>query len=138
MRMPATSDQGNPIELGVRPCESGDDAGAPPDAFAATVGARAPTGSLTVHWPVGNGQWLTAPPDVARILRISRYRLWRRPAPAPYDYTLDVATAANMSYRFYDASGDSYSLLAILAREHFVQFNSTNPTIIRVEYWYLW
>jgi hypothetical protein len=108
-----------------------------PTHFLGQKDAEAPrvleTHEYTVDWPVGDDSWKETTGELHDNW-IFRYSLHDN-SVSIYDYRLDFTSLAGVgfNYNFYDKSGDSYSIFVVLGGDHYIQFNSSDPTIIRVE-----
>ena len=100
---------------------------------AAKVGKAKENFGIDVNWPVNNSSWVDVPENVATITGIRKYKLWKCNA-INGNYCLqiynDVTHDYSYDYCFYDETGDGYSLNTYLNREHYVQYDSTKPTIL--------
>ncbi|KAJ3548427.1 hypothetical protein NMY22_g1261 [Coprinellus aureogranulatus] len=84
-----------------------------------------------VNWPVaavGDNGWKTPDQDVIDKVDISRYTLTQS-SSSIYSYILTITNTQNWDYTFYDDTGDYYSLNCFTAGDHYVQYNSDEPTI---------
>lgn len=86
-----------------------------------------------VNWPVGDDTWKQSPALLA-FDWIPQYKLHDNGASI-YSYRLDFTskTGGSIHYYFYDESGDYYRVFVVLSGDHYVRYNSNQPTIIRVE-----
>ncbi|KAG8700096.1 hypothetical protein FRC08_004927 [Ceratobasidium sp. 394] len=92
-----------------------------------------PPFSQPVDWPVGQeGEWVATTPDVEATTAISRYNLYANSGGGEYAYTLWFTNNAHYDYWFKDASGDSYQVNTFVDGDHWVEYNSPNPTILLV------
>ncbi|KAJ5437613.1 hypothetical protein N7491_004156 [Penicillium cf. griseofulvum] len=100
----ATSKKGKPYRIGVR--KAGTEAAPKPKAGEPDVGG------IDVYWPPTNDPtWIDTPPPVQNIAAISRYYL---------------------NYTEGDETGDTYRCNTFRNDDHYVQYNSSNPTITHV------
>jgi hypothetical protein len=51
-----------------------------------------------------------------------------------YDYELDITTSKAYNYLFRDESQDEYSLNCYVTGNHYVQYNSDQPNIVKIFY----
>lgn len=120
-----TSKNGNPFYVGYRKSETEE----------ATVSLSAKHDfQVDVDWPASkDDKWKVTDSDFQKITGITRYnvygpRVWFK----AYKYYLEITNVENYDYYFVDATGDEYNLDCFRRGNHYVQYNSSNPTIIRI------
>ncbi|MCJ1452324.1 hypothetical protein MMC28_002666 [Mycoblastus sanguinarius] len=97
--------------------------------------------TIVVNWPVTK-DWVATSPEVQQIAGITRYKLiyypqpdtppGQDPPPIWYDYTLWFTNTEHYDYFFTDKTGDHYENNTYLDRDHFIQYNSDDPTIVSI------
>ena len=112
----ATSKNGVPFEFGVRKTK---------DQIPTVKGGG---GTVAVNWPVGDDTWK----PVTNVLGISQYKVHDN-RPSVYDYRLEFINTATWDFKFWDEAGDSYRVNTYSIGDHFVRYNSNQPTIKIVE-----
>ncbi|CAE6421627.1 unnamed protein product [Rhizoctonia solani] len=90
---------------------------------------------IDVNWSVGPDVWVTTSPEVSQKTGITRYKLLDQPSSRFYQYTLWFTNNTPNNYVFHDKSGDAYSTSTWFPRNHYVQYNSAHPAIIRITGW---
>jgi len=129
----ATSKNGVPFEFGVlktnRLVESTDEenTGDKGEVLTATYPRH------SVYWPVGDeSTWIDLGPPVA--VYITRYKLYRN-TWSMWSWRLDVTVtgASGFTYSFTDKTGDTYDILIMVQGDHYVRYNSKQPTIVYVQ-----
>ncbi|MBO7789006.1 hypothetical protein J6363_31120 [Burkholderia pseudomallei] len=85
---------------------------------------------ISVNWPVGDGSWKETDPEVQRRAAITRYSLYIY--DGFYRYKLYFTNTKHYSYKFFDETGDSYSVNTYRAGDHFVRFDSGKPKIVYI------
>ncbi|KAJ5205221.1 hypothetical protein N7472_001669 [Penicillium cf. griseofulvum] len=120
----ATSKKGKPYRIGVR--KAGTEAAPKPKAGEPDVGG------IDVYWPPTNDPtWIDTPPPVQNIAAISRYYL-NYTEGGFYQYILFFTNTQHYDYHFQDETGDTYRCNTFRNDDHYVQYNSSNPTITHV------
>lgn len=88
---------------------------------------------IDVDWKVTN-DWVVTSNAVNDTVGISAYDL--QDNGIIIIYRLSIITRFNHGrYAFTDATGDEYSLKIFMSGEHHFDYNSANPTIVRVCYY---
>lgn len=124
----ATSTNGVPFEYGIKKSVIGETGQAiEPRIQPSENKAR----DMPVNWPVGDDVWVTTQGIVAEY--ISQYEL-RRNTWSVWAWRLDFKNIQIGYYTFTDKTGDAYSVPTFNERDHFVRYNSTDPTIQRVHF----
>jgi hypothetical protein len=94
-----------------------------------------------VNWPVGDGVWKETPTYVVEGTGIDRYKLIDLGPEEAYRYKLEFSidhgwcwTWKGRGYYFTDGAkpSDTYQLTCHKDGNHYVRFNSEDPTIILV------
>lgn len=96
--------------------------------------------TIQVNWPVTDSEdWVPTSPEVQRIAGITRYRLFRNPSPDHqnpplhwYEYTLSFTNTEHYDYYFTDKTNDHYRNDTYINRDHDIQYNSDDPTIVSI------
>lgn len=96
-------------------------------------GLTADNSGTKVNWPVSSSDKLIpASSEVVNNEHVEKYALYKG-GKLWYTYRLRVKVNKEGTYYFTDASGDTYKLgVSWPSFEHDVDFNSDNPTIVRV------
>lgn len=84
-----------------------------------------------IYWPVSTPTWLKPAQRIIDQVDISRYYVTKNPGWW-YDYILYITNTENWSYTFYDETGDSYGLNCYQQGDHYVAYDSTQPTIVKI------
>ncbi|KAH9960312.1 hypothetical protein BC827DRAFT_1268300 [Russula dissimulans] len=85
-----------------------------------------------VDWPVGDSTWKDTSGELHEKF-ISKYSLYKTPFSL-LDYRLEIyPVRKGVKYIFIDETGDYYTLKVNLLGRHYVQYNSEEPTIVRVK-----
>ena len=85
---------------------------------------------ITVNWPVGDSSWKKTDKEVQEKAGIWRYALYRVKGPFPYE--LAFSNTEDYDYYFYDEAGDNYNNNTWLRQDHWIDFESNEPTIKRI------
>ena len=94
--------------------------------------------TIRVNWPVTtSGDWVATSPEVQQIAAITRYKLLRNPPQDPppavsYEYTLWFTNTEHYRYFFTDKTGDHYENNTYINRDHFIDYDSTDATIVSI------
>jgi len=87
---------------------------------------------ISVNWPVDDDSWKPAGGELYNI--ISDYKLHDNGWSA-WSWRLDLRFPMYVGdFQFYDQSGDCYDLSVTLDGDHYIRYNSKQPTIIAVGY----
>ncbi|WP_272513967.1 hypothetical protein [Bacillus cereus] len=87
---------------------------------------------INVNWPVTESTaWIDTSSEVREKAAIWRYKLYKTDDYI-YKYKLWFTNSDHYDYVFYDESGDSYNVNTFLNRDHYVEYNSDYPNIIRI------
>lgn len=87
--------------------------------------------SIGVNWPVADA-FVATSTEVYDVAGISKYELKKNAWWNYYDYCLWIDNNVNYTYSFQDETGDVYKLTTLIHGEHYVQYDSKKPTIIKV------
>ena len=64
---------------------------------------------------------------------ITRYNVYgKRVRSKVYSYYVEFTNVENYDYYFVDETGDHYNVNCFRIGNHYVQYNSSKPTIVRV------
>ncbi|KAF9262701.1 hypothetical protein L218DRAFT_960182, partial [Marasmius fiardii PR-910] len=85
-------------------------------------------GWIPVNWKVGDAKWADAD-QATKDEGVSRYQLYYNGHPNVYDYTLEFTNTKGWSFHFLDDTKDCYSCDTALNRDHYIKYNSKEPTI---------
>ncbi|WP_193156610.1 MULTISPECIES: SH2 domain-containing protein [Pseudoalteromonas] len=120
-----TSKNGNPFHVGHRKSETKKGS----DSLSAKKDFQ-----VDVNWPPSkDDKWKTTDSDFLRTTGITRYNVYGpRVSFKVYSYYLEFTNVENYDYYFVDATGDQYNVNCFSRSNHYVQYNSSNPTIVRV------
>ncbi|KDR79451.1 hypothetical protein GALMADRAFT_1240895 [Galerina marginata CBS 339.88] len=94
---------------------------------------------IAVNWPVGDDTWKPTSEQVLTVAAITRYRLYANSQDCVegdgslYSWRLDVTTTEHYDYIFVDGTGDIYEINVWADGNHFMRYNSTNPTITHIK-----
>ena len=88
---------------------------------------------LSIYWPAGDATWKETSKEVRDKKKITRYSLFKNPPGSSFDYTLAFTNIGGWGFLFWDASGDWHSISTPLNKDHYYQYNSTNPTIVQIQ-----
>lgn len=87
---------------------------------------------VSVNWvPKINNVWRDTCKDVANK-GISKYKLDAIPDATLYMYELKFINTGGWYFDFMDESGDEYTVYTVDNEEHYLNYNSTAPTIVKV------
>ena len=86
---------------------------------------------IAVNWPVGNSDWKQPTADVQSTAAITGYKLYFQEKSA-FSYILYFSNTEHYDYIFFDKTGDSYECDTYVNDDHYVQYNSSNPDIVRI------
>lgn len=98
-------------------------------------GLTADNSGTKVNWPVGkDDKLINASSEVINNEHVEKYALFKRTNFFKlYNYELRVKVNKEGTYYFTDATNDTYKLsVSLPSLEHVVDFDSDNPTIIKV------
>lgn len=85
-----------------------------------------------VDWPVSDkDKWKVQKSSFLNKTAISRYKLENR--TFIYSYQLNITCQEHYDYYFTDASGDIYNIDAFANGNHYVNYNSDEPTIKHIK-----
>lgn len=90
---------------------------------------------VTVNWQVGSaGTWVETSKDIREKTGIVRYCLCKQDDPsASYQYILYFVNEKHYKYYFYDQeSSRPYKVNTFRNAQHWVRYDSKQPTIIRI------
>ncbi|KAK4462838.1 hypothetical protein QBC42DRAFT_286009 [Cladorrhinum samala] len=93
--------------------------------------------AVDVNWPPSE-EWVNLPQDVANATHITRYKLVENPLPPPdsgaiyFQWTRFFTNTAHYDFFFEDKTHDEYENDRYINRDHYTDYNSADPTIIRV------
>lgn len=123
----ASSGNGEKYEIGH------EEVGIDENAVEGLPGAKAPF-DVSVSWKVGPaGEWVEVSAEIAKITGIRRYCLCKQDDPsAHFQYILYIENTENYHYYFYDQTNDYYGLNTFRNGQHYVRYNSKQPTIVRI------
>lgn len=94
-----------------------------------------------VYWPAkfetgGGIPWVNTDTSTKNTTGIKSYALYE-PINPTYEWELDISVihySENVGYTFFDEEGDWYNLLVWNTYiPHYIQYNSSGPTIMRIE-----
>ena len=85
----------------------------------------------SVHWPGGSNRWLYAGQDLERA-GLKEYKITHTTKWVYFDYQINIINTKSAVFYFEDETGDRYKLSALAAYDHYVQYDSKKPTIIRI------
>ena len=89
---------------------------------------------IAVHWPADNKvNWPDKNGDFYKKTGINMYMV--KNSGLFYTYEVEIQADWPFIYKFYDETGDSYSVsihLVGFSPDHSVSYNSERPTIVRV------
>lgn len=96
--------------------------------------AKAPF-DVKVSWSVGAaGEWIETSDEIRKQTGITRYCLCKQDDPTShYQYILYIQNTEHYCYYFYDQTDDSYKLDTFRNGQHYVRYNSKQPTIVRIK-----
>jgi hypothetical protein len=81
---------------------------------------------IPVYWLVGDNTWKPTSGEVLGRC-ITRYSLFRN--SGYYDNILYITNNQRRVFWFWDETGDYYEIDTYLERDHYVRYNSNQPTI---------
>jgi hypothetical protein len=118
----AKSEKGKAFRIGV------------PKAAADTAHTAGPeVGGIDVDWPPRHENiWIPTSPEVRRVTGITRYKLLYNPKESLYEFTLWFTNDEDYDYHFEDKTGDVYRCNTFRKKDHYVQYNSKEATVVRV------
>lgn len=85
-------------------------------------------GWIPVNWPVGDDKWIDTDQSV-KDEGISRYCLYFNGHPNVDSYTLEFTNTKGWSFHFIDDTKDVYSIDTVWNSDHWLKYNSEQPTI---------
>ena len=115
----ATSKLGKPFEIGV--LES------PPNTNNTTLHKRKEKFGMQVNWPVGDDTWVPLNVFIQSIAGLTQYKLHSN--GGVYSYILWFTNTEHYDYFFVDQTEDSYEVNTYRNGDHYVRYNSEDPTI---------
>lgn len=119
-----------------RPKSDGGVTGGNIKAAAAAVGILRPAKNnfgISVNWPVEYNAWKSPTDDQTKVSAITGYCLETTGTLLePYKYILHFINTEHYDYKFTDESNDVYEVDTWSNGNHYVQYNSDQPTIIYV------
>ena len=87
---------------------------------------------IDVNWTVIGDVWKKVDPN--QTAYITRYSLHLNHWSPIWDWMLEFSTTRKGSYQFVDETGDRYDVEVYVVGDHYVRFNSPQPTIKEVKY----
>ena len=85
----------------------------------------------SVYWSLSDDSWKELGSGFYSDTGISRYNLHKSRSWV-YDHVLEVTFDMDYFYKFCDQTRDCYSLSGMRAGDHYIQYNSKSPNIVRV------
>jgi hypothetical protein len=86
--------------------------------------------SIFVKWPVGQSLWTTTSSEVQDIAAITEYQLYEY--NGFWKYVLHFKNTLTYDYQFKDESGDVYRCDTFVTGDHYIRYDSDQPTITKV------
>lgn len=87
---------------------------------------------VDVNWLMVGDVWKDVDPNQSAY--ITRYSLHINRWSPIWDWKLEFSTPERGYYRFIDESGDYYDVEVNVVGDHYVRYNSSQPTIKKVKY----
>ncbi|CAE6515396.1 unnamed protein product [Rhizoctonia solani] len=92
---------------------------------------KLPPFKIDVNWPVGKeGVWVETTTEVKQTAGIKQYMLYH--TFGKENYRLRFTNTAHYNYYFQDATADTYNVDCYLNGNHYVDYQSENPTILHI------
>ncbi|KAF9256736.1 hypothetical protein L218DRAFT_966013 [Marasmius fiardii PR-910] len=88
-------------------------------------------GWIPVNWKVGEDKWIDAD-QATKDEGVSRHQLWKSgefPTSEIYAYRLIFTNTKGWSFHFLDDTQDCYNCATIRNGNHYIKYNSDQPTI---------
>jgi len=126
----SVSKNGVPFQVGVKRTEVKDDR----EDLKRPGGQTLKSIKYNVDWPVDHDDtWKETSAGELHANYISKYSLYKA-RWTYFDYELDIySVRKGVKYTFIDDSGDYYTITVNVIGKHYVQYNSEEPTIRRVQ-----